>query len=118
MQIKKAIILCAGQGTRLRPLTYSRPKALLPVAGRPVLDWILADIAAAGVELACIVVSPNCQQAIADYVGGGERWGLSLELAIQDPPLGLAHATAMGRDFAGDDPFLLYLGDRSLRGWR
>jgi glucose-1-phosphate thymidylyltransferase len=108
------VILCAGEGTRLRPLTYSRPKALLPVAGRPFLDWVLSDIAGAGVEAACVVASPVSERAMAEYLGDGARWRLEIALAIQDPPLGLAHATASARDFVADDPFLLYLGDNLL----
>jgi len=115
-QLRKAVILCAGEGTRLRPLTYARPKALLPVAGRHFLDWVLRELSAIGIQAVCIVVSPRCRQPIADFASGGKPWRLTVEFALQDPPLGLAHATAMAREFVADDPFLLYLGDNLVEG--
>jgi glucose-1-phosphate thymidylyltransferase len=110
----KAVLLCAGQGTRLRPLTYSRPKHLLPVAGRAVLDRVLSSLAEAGVDEAVFVVSPE-ETALQKFVDGGSRWGMNAAFCEQPEPLGLAHALACARDeIADDERFLMYLGDDLL----
>jgi glucose-1-phosphate thymidylyltransferase len=111
--LKKAVVLCAGEGTRLRPLTFSRPKHLLPVAGRPLLGWALDALAEVGVEQVALVVGHR-PEAIQRYVGDGSAWGLRACYVTQEKPLGLAHAVACARDFVGDDEFLLYLGDNLL----
>ena len=110
----KAVLLCAGAGTRLRPLTYCRPKHLLPVAGRPVLDRVLGSLADAGVDEAIFVVSPS-ETALQAYVDDGSRWGMEAEFCVQPEPLGLAHALACARGEIGEDErFLMYLGDDLL----
>lgn len=110
----KAVLLCAGQGTRLHPLTFNRPKHLLPVAGRAVLDHVLESLAGAGVEEAVFVVAPG-ESDIRSFVGGGERWGMSASFCEQDAPLGLAHALSCARGFIGpQERFLMYLGDDLL----
>ncbi|MFO8079408.1 MAG: glucose-1-phosphate thymidylyltransferase [Armatimonadota bacterium] len=110
----KAVLLCAGQGTRLRPLTYCRPKHLLPVAGRPVLDRVLGSLQEAGVDETMFVVSPG-ETALQEFVGSGARWEMSAEFCVQPEPLGLAHALSCARGQIGDDErFLMYLGDDLL----
>jgi glucose-1-phosphate thymidylyltransferase len=111
--LKKAVVLCAGEGTRLRPLTCSRPKHLLPVAGRPLLGWALAALAEAGIEQVGLVVGRRAK-AIHGYVGDGSSWRLKTSYITQEKPLGLGHAVASARDFIGEDSFLLYLGDNLL----
>ncbi|MBD3293453.1 MAG: glucose-1-phosphate thymidylyltransferase [Armatimonadia bacterium] len=110
----KAVLLCAGQGTRLRPLTYCRPKHLLPVAGRAVLDRVLSSLADAGVDDAVFVVSPT-EVALQEFVGDGSRWSVAASFCVQPDPLGLAHALACARGQIGhDERFLMYLGDDLL----
>ena len=107
----KAVILCAGEGTRMRPLTYSRPKHLLPIANRPVIEWILAALASAGITDIAVVVSPTTRAAFQAALGDGAEFGLRLSYIVQDEPKGLAHAVACAEGYAGGEPFLLYLGD-------
>lgn len=110
----KAVLLCAGEGTRLRPLTHVRPKHLLPVAGRAVLDWVLCDLADAGVAEVVIVVSPEARR-LREFAGNGARWGLRTTYMVQPQPLGLAHALGCAREaIAPDERFLMYLGDDLL----
>lgn len=110
----KAVLLCAGEGTRLRPLTLSRPKHLLPVAGRAVLDRVLEDLIHAGVDEAVFVVGRRCEPLV-EFVGDGSRWGLGVEFCVQEEPLGLAHALQCAHSAVGDDErFLMYLGDDLL----
>ena len=113
--LRKAVVLCAGEGTRLRPLTFSRPKHLLPVAGRPLLGWALQALAEAGIDEVGLVVGHR-PEAIQRYVGDGAAWGLEVTYLTQPKPLGLAHAVDSARDFIGSDDFLLYLGDNLLEG--
>jgi glucose-1-phosphate thymidylyltransferase len=111
--LRKAVVLCAGEGTRLRPLTFSRPKHLLPVAGKPLLGWALDSLVEAGIEQVGLVVGHR-PEAIQRYVGDGAAWGLEATYLTQLKPLGLAHAVDSAREFLGDDDFLLYLGDNLL----
>ncbi|NLO73638.1 MAG: glucose-1-phosphate thymidylyltransferase [candidate division WS1 bacterium] len=111
--LKKAVVLCAGEGTRLRPLTFSRPKHLLPVGGQPLLHWALEALAEAGLEEVGLVVGHR-PEAIQRYVGDGTPWGVAVTYLQQDKPLGLGHAVKVAEEFIGEDPFLLYLGDNLL----
>lgn len=109
----KAVVLCAGEGTRLRPLTFSKPKHLLPVAGKPILGHVLETLAAAGLSEVALVVGHH-PEAVLRYVGDGSDWGLAATYLTQGQPLGLAHAIGQAREFVGPDPFLVYLGDNLL----
>lgn len=102
----KAVVLCAGEGTRLRPLTFSRPKHLLPVAGQPLLGHVLCSLAAAGLQEVGLVVGHH-PEAVQRYVGDGEQWGLSATYITQDQPLGLGHAIKQTHGFVGDQPFVV-----------
>jgi len=112
-RLRKAVVLCAGEGSRLRPLTFSKPKHLLPVMGRPLLGWALDTLAEAGVEEVAIIVGHR-PEAIQRYVGDGSAWRMRTTYITQGKPLGLAHAVTCAREFIGDDDFLLYLGDNLL----
>ncbi len=106
----KAVILCAGEGTRLRPLTHTGAKHLLPVANRPILFHVLDDLAQAGIDEACVIVGEGAQD-IRAALGGGENWGIRITYAVQEFPQGLAHAVRVAESFVSDDRFLVYLGD-------
>ncbi len=110
----KAIVLCAGLGTRLRPLTYSVAKHLIPVANKPVLAYGLESIVSAGIREIGIIVNDDTRDAIEAFVGNGEAFGATVVYIEQRNPLGLAHAAKCAREFIGDSPFLMYLGDNLI----
>lgn len=111
----KGLVLAGGRGTRLRPLTHTRAKQLLPIAGEPILHHILNDMGAAGLTECVIVVSPDTGPAIRAACAGSFA-GMAITYVVQEEPLGLAHAVATARPALGDDNFLLVLGDNVLRG--
>ena len=111
----KALILAAGKGTRLRPLTYSCPKHLIPVANKPVLFYGLDQIKEAGITEIGIVVSPETTAEIVSTLSGNNNWGFDITYITQNVPLGLAHAVKEARSFLKDSPFLLFLGDNILQ---
>ncbi|MCK4492254.1 MAG: glucose-1-phosphate thymidylyltransferase, partial [Candidatus Altiarchaeales archaeon] len=111
----KGLILSGGHGTRLRPLTYSQQKQLIPVANKPILFYAIEDIVECGIKDIGIVVGPNRQQ-IMETVGDGSRWDVNITFIEQEEPLGLAHAVKISEDFLGDESFVMYLGDNILKG--
>ena len=111
----KALVLSGGSGTRLRPITHTSAKQLLPVANKPVLFYGLEAIAAAGVTDVGIVVG-DTEPAIKAAVGDGSKFGIRATYLRQEAPLGLAHAVLIAREFLGDDDFVMYLGDNFIVG--
>ena len=110
----KALILAGGAGTRLRPITHTRAKQLVPVANKPILFYGLEAIADAGIKQVGIVVGDTAAEVMA-AVGDGSEWGLSVTYIPQEAPLGLAHAVLIAREFLGDEDFVMYLGDNLLK---
>jgi len=110
----KGLILAGGSGTRLRPITHTGAKQLVPVANTPILFYGLQHLADAGISEVGIIVGDTAEE-IRAAVGDGSRWGLAVTYLPQDAPLGLAHAVLIARDFLGDDDFVMYLGDNLLR---
>ena len=110
----KALILAGGAGTRLRPITHTSAKQLVPVANKPILFYGLEQMAEAGIIEVGMVVG-DTEEEIRAAVGDGSTWGLKVTYIPQDAPLGLAHCVLIARDFLGDEDFVMYLGDNLLR---
>ncbi|TXS43427.1 glucose-1-phosphate thymidylyltransferase [Streptomyces sp. uw30] len=111
----KALVLSGGAGTRLRPITHTSAKQLVPVANKPVLFYGLESIAAAGITDVGVIVGDTAAE-IQDAVGDGSKFGLEITYIPQERPLGLAHAVLIARDYLGDDDFVMYLGDNFIVG--
>src|SRR6476620_10316793 len=106
----KGLVLSGGKGTRLRPITYTSAKQLVPVANKPVLFRAIEALCEAGITEIGIVVGDTAAEVMA-AAGDGKRWNVTITYIPQDKPLGLAHAVKISRDFIGNDKFALFLGD-------
>ncbi len=109
----KALVLAGGTGTRLRPLTHSMAKQLVPVANKPVLHYVMQHLADAGLRQVGVVISPETGGQIKAALELNP-WGLDFTFIVQSQPLGLAHAIKVARGFLGDEPFVMYLGDNLI----
>ncbi|MDJ0923768.1 MAG: glucose-1-phosphate thymidylyltransferase [Acidimicrobiia bacterium] len=111
----KGVVLAGGTGSRLRPITFSMAKQLVPVANKPILFYGLEDLAEAGIEEVGVIIAPQTGDEIRRTVGDGDRFGLSIEYIVQDEPLGLAHALKTALPFVDGDDVLMYLGDNLVK---
>jgi glucose-1-phosphate thymidylyltransferase len=110
----KGLILSGGAGTRLRPITHTSAKQLVPVANKPILFYGIEDMVEAGIKEIGIIVGDTADE-IRAAVEDGSRWGVDVTYIPQDAPLGLAHCVLIAHDFLGDDDFVMYLGDNMLQ---
>ena len=111
----KGIILHGGHGTRLRPLTHTGPKQLLPIANKPMSQYALEDLKIAGVTEIGIIIGDVYPDKVKEYYGDGSKFGVKITYIYQDQPKGISHAIKLCKDFVGDDKFIVYLGDNILR---
>jgi glucose-1-phosphate thymidylyltransferase len=116
MEPLKGLILSGGKGTRLRPITHTSAKQLVPVANKPVLFYGIEAMAQAGIEEVGIIIAPDTGPEIEAAAGDGSRFGVRISYLVQDEPLGLAHAVLTAERFLDGSGFVMYLGDNLLQG--
>ena len=110
----KALVLSGGRGTRLRPITHTGAKQLIPIANKPILFYGLEAIADAGIKDVGIIVGET-KEEIEEAVGSGKKWRLRVTYIEQEAPLGLAHAVKISQGYLKDEPFVMYLGDNLIK---
>jgi len=115
LETLKGLILSGGRGTRLRPITYTSAKQLVPVANKPVLFYGIEAMAAAGIDEVGIIIAPETGEEIRSVTGDGSDFGVEITYIEQAEPLGLAHAVLTAEEFLAGSPFVMYLGDNLLR---
>src|SRR5262245_26769152 len=111
----KALIASGGRGTRLRPLTHTHNKHLIPIANKPILHYAIEAAAEAGIRKIGIVCNADSRE-VQKVIGNGRQWGVSITYIPQKAPLGLAHVVKISQKFIGKDKFIFYLGDNMVVG--
>ena len=111
----KGIILHGGHGTRLRPLTHTGPKQLLPIANKPMSQYCLESMKNAGITEIAIIIGGVAPEKVQEYYGSGENFGVKITYIHQDEPKGIAHAINLCKDFVKDEKFIVFLGDNILK---
>ena len=111
----KGILLHGGHGTRLRPLTHTGPKQLLPIANKPMSEYCIESMKDAGVTEIAIIIGGIGSNKVREYYGDGEKFDVKITYVKQDEPLGISHAINLCSSFIGDDKFLVFLGDNIIQ---
>lgn len=111
----KALITSGGRGTRLRPITHTQNKHLIPIANKPILHYAIEAVIEAGIKEIAIVINAD-NTDVPEAIGDGSRWGVNIQYIPQEAPLGLAHVVKISQDFIGEEPFIFYLGDNMVVG--
>jgi glucose-1-phosphate thymidylyltransferase len=112
----KGLILSGGKGTRLRPLTHTGPKQLIPIANKPNILYCLEDLRDAGIKEIGVILGDVMPEKVRELLGDGTAYGVNITYIVQGEPKGIAHAVSCARDFMDDEPFVVYLGDNVLKG--
>lgn len=112
----KGIILHGGRGTRLRPLTHTGPKQLIPIANKPISQYALEDLRDSGIDDIAIVIGDIYPEKVKEYYGDGSKFGVKITYVYQNQPRGIAHAVGLCEEFVNGEPFVVYLGDNLLKG--
>lgn len=111
----KGVILSGGHGTRLRPLTHTGPKQLIPIANKPVIEYAIEDLRDAGITDIGIILGTNMPNKIKEELGDGSKYDVNITYIMQGEPKGLAHAAATAKEFVDGESFVMYLGDNILK---
>jgi len=111
----RGILLHGGHGTRLRPLTHTGPKQLLPIANKPMSEYCIESMKSAGVTEIAIIIGGIGSQKVKEYYGDGNQFGIKINYILQDFPRGIAHAISLCEDFIGNEKFLVFLGDNIIQ---
>jgi len=111
----KGILLHGGHGTRLRPLTHTGPKQLLPIANKPMSEFCIESMKEVGITEIAIIIGGNGSDKVREYYGDGEKFGLKITYVEQDSPKGIAHAIGLCKNFVGEEKFLVFLGDNIIQ---
>lgn len=112
----KALITAGGRGTRLRPITHTSNKHLIPIANKPMIHYAIEAVVEAGIREIGLLINPETGEEIRRALGDGGRWGAKFTYILQEAPLGLAHVIKVAQDFLGEEPFVFYLGDNIVVG--
>jgi len=112
----KGVILHGGHGTRLRPLTHTGPKQLIPIANKPISQYVLESLRDAGIEDIAIILGDFYSEKVKEHYGDGKKFGVKITYLYQGKPLGIAHAVSLCKDFVGNDRFVVHLGDDLIKG--
>ncbi len=112
----KGVVLAGGHGTRLRPLTHTGPKQLIPIANKPNILYCIEDLKAAGIEDIGVILGDIMPERVRDLLGDGSKYGVNISYIVQGAPKGISHAIACAEEFVDGDPFCVYLGDNVLKG--
>lgn len=111
----KGLVLSGGYGTRLRPLTHTGPKQLIPIANKPNIQYCIEDLREAGITDIAVVLGNVMPEKVQEFLGDGSKLGVKISYIMQGEPKGIAQAVSLSKDFMGDEPFVLYLGDNLLK---